>query len=339
MNCGTALAGEYCTACGQRHEPRVHTLGHFASEAFESITHADSRLWRTLGFLLVKPGRLSREFFDGRRARYLPPFRLYLVISVVFFLLVGIPGGGGDDRTRSTPTTGYEKVDALNKAANDLEAQLGDKPGGTVIVAQMRAEAAQEKARLDGLKAAGADAATLDAESKDRVTVGGCEKIIANPRPPDAGIAYDPMLAFCKKLVHASGREVLTAFVHNIPRAMFVFLPLMALFLKLLYWRPKRYYVEHLLFLVHNHAFVFLAFIIQVALIRLPLNETLSGLLQGALWLYILWYIFRSMRVYYGQSRWLTFSKYFVIGLAYFCTSLPVLALVFAYSAISLGGD
>src|SRR5687768_18420722 len=62
-------------------------MAHFAGEAFESITHADSRLWRTLGFLLAKPGRLTREFFDGRRAAYLPPFRLYLVISVAFFLL------------------------------------------------------------------------------------------------------------------------------------------------------------------------------------------------------------------------------------------------------------
>ena len=47
-NCGAPLAGEYCGACGQRHEPHVHTIGHFAGEAFESITHADSRLWRTL---------------------------------------------------------------------------------------------------------------------------------------------------------------------------------------------------------------------------------------------------------------------------------------------------
>ena len=47
-NCGATLIGEYCVKCGQRDEPHVHTIGHFAAEAFESITHADSRLWRTL---------------------------------------------------------------------------------------------------------------------------------------------------------------------------------------------------------------------------------------------------------------------------------------------------
>jgi hypothetical protein len=90
-NCGAPLAGEYCSACGQRHEPHVHTISHFAGEAFESITHADSRLWRTLWFLLAKPGRLTREFFEGKRAGYLPPFRLYLVISLLFFLVAGLP--------------------------------------------------------------------------------------------------------------------------------------------------------------------------------------------------------------------------------------------------------
>src|SRR5689334_11555151 len=95
-NCGQPLAGEYCAACGQRHEPHVHTVGHFAAEAFESISHADSRVWRTLLYLLIRPGYLTSEFFAGRRVRYLPPFRLYLVISVVFFIVVGL--GGGEDK-------------------------------------------------------------------------------------------------------------------------------------------------------------------------------------------------------------------------------------------------
>ena len=104
-NCHAALSGEYCAACGQRHEPHVHTVAHFAGEALESVSHADSRLWRTLWYLLSRPGFLTREFFAGRRVRYLPPFRLYLVISVVFFLVVGLPDGATalivDDDTAS----------------------------------------------------------------------------------------------------------------------------------------------------------------------------------------------------------------------------------------------
>src|SRR5215469_6728606 len=85
-NCGAAVTGRYCAACGQRLEPPLHTLWHFIAVTTEDLTHTDSRLWRTLGALLCRPGYLTREFLAGRRARYLPPVRLYLVISVVFFL-------------------------------------------------------------------------------------------------------------------------------------------------------------------------------------------------------------------------------------------------------------
>src|SRR5262249_31656393 len=86
-NCQTPLVGPYCSNCGQRHEPHVHSMREFASETLEGVTHADSRLWRTLWLLISRPGFLTVEFLEGRRARYLPPFRLYLVLSVVLFLV------------------------------------------------------------------------------------------------------------------------------------------------------------------------------------------------------------------------------------------------------------
>lgn len=89
-NCGARLAGNYCSACGQRHEHEVHSFSHFLREATEDLTHADSRLWRTIVPLLIRPGFLTREFLDGRRIRYLPPVRLYLVLSVFFFLIAAM---------------------------------------------------------------------------------------------------------------------------------------------------------------------------------------------------------------------------------------------------------
>jgi len=135
---------------------------------------------------------------------------------------------------------------------------------------------------------------------------------------------------------HTSAREFLATIMHNVPRAMFVFLPLLALIMKLLYWRPKRYYVEHLLFLVHNHAFVFLAFSIVALLTSIPVVGPHLGLLDGLIWLYMIWYIFRAMRVYYGQSRLLTTVKYLAIGFSYTVTSVLVLGLTAVYSALTI---
>ncbi len=328
-NCGAQLGGEFCAACGQRNEPHVHTLGHFASEAFESVTHADSRLWRTLGYLLAKPGYLSREFFNGRRARYLPPFRLYLVISLLFFLVAGTSGmkleTGG-------PPSG-EDVAGLNSAAESLEKEFPDTPGIAETAARLRQQAAEQQAELEGRAPARQPADSPD-EKTDHVRVGFCEGVT---RPaPGAGWAAESLFGYCQKIENMSGKALLESIVHNIPRAMFVFLPLLAGFMKLLYWRPKRYYVEHLLFLVHNHCFVFLAMTIMILLARIPVVGGKLGLLETAVSLYMVWYIFRAMRVYYGQSRWMTFGKYVSIGFAYISTSAVVLAGTAILSALTL---
>lgn len=86
-NCGTALSGPYCASCGQRaRDPRT-TLGDLARNIVDDLFELDSRVWRTLGPLLVRPGLLTREYVSGRRAHYLPPLRTYLVASLAFFLV------------------------------------------------------------------------------------------------------------------------------------------------------------------------------------------------------------------------------------------------------------
>jgi hypothetical protein len=328
-NCGTALAGEYCAACGQRHEPHVHTLTHFAGEAFESITHADSRLWRTLGYLLTKPGRLTREFFDGKRARYLPPFRLYLVISVLLFLILNLPGklGGAnvDFTADSDEAATAGQVEGMNEAAKALDSI----PGAAQGAAAIRAQAEKEKAAAKGGKTAKREGL------QDQNAFTEFCKAFGKP-DPTANANYARAHEMCAKTAVDHGKALLEAIFHNIPRSMFVFLPLLALVMKLMYWWPKRYYVEHLLLLVHNHAFVFLAIAITTLLDRIPVLGGHLGLLTFAAWIYVIWYIFRAMRVYYQQSRALTFAKYFTIGFAYIITFFTVFVLTAVYSALTL---
>src|SRR5262249_35655867 len=87
-NCGADVAARFCCPCGQKHEHALHSIWHVTREVTEDLTHAGSRLWSTMLALLFKPGFLTREFIAGRRVRYLPPLRLYLVLSVLFFLVL-----------------------------------------------------------------------------------------------------------------------------------------------------------------------------------------------------------------------------------------------------------
>jgi Protein of unknown function (DUF3667) len=103
-NCGTPGSGRYCGSCGQRLDVHLHSLGHFTSEAAEVLTHSDSSLWATLLPLLRRPGWLTREFVAGRRARYLHPFRLYLVASLLAWLASHAVGLGAEPRVSDART-------------------------------------------------------------------------------------------------------------------------------------------------------------------------------------------------------------------------------------------
>jgi Protein of unknown function (DUF3667) len=324
-NCHAPLVGDYCVACGQRHEPHVHTLSHFAGEAFESISHADSRLWRTLLYLFTRPGFLTREFFAGRRVSYLPPFRLYLVISVVFFLVAGVPK---DQRIleidTQTPAERAEAAKTLNDVAKKLEAQAAGNPVLGAVVQDLHKDAATAKAAAD------------DEEYTGGVGDGVRDFCDEFRNQTDlANTTRKNLRDRCRKIAQDGGKELGVSIVHNLPRAMFVFLPLLALFMKLLYWKPKRYYVEHLLFLIHNHAFVFLTLTFLILFGRIPYIGAYVGWLVFANILYMIWYIFRGMRNYYGQGGGLTFAKYLTLALAYITTSLTVFLLTALYSAMT----
>ena len=87
LNCGATLRGQYCGNCGQRARTRLISLWELIRDAFGDLFELDSRIWQTLIPLLVRPGKLTYEYLAGRRARYMPPFRMYLVMSLVFFVI------------------------------------------------------------------------------------------------------------------------------------------------------------------------------------------------------------------------------------------------------------
>lgn len=270
-NCDTVLSGRYCSACGQRTDTAAHTVRHFVHEAIEAFTHADSRLWSTLRLLLRRPGFLTREYFAGRRARYLPPLRLYLILSVVFLVLSAVLNPGTEHHVKPS---GQRSV-----TTEDCAGLQTDVPWGKALL-------------LPRLKAA------------------------------------------CRNMVADNGRQFGETMVRNIGRALFVFLPLMAALMKLLYWRPPRYYLEHLLLLLHNHACVFLLLsIFLLATHWLPPGGWVAPFVLALIW-YLPRYLYRSMKVVYGQPGWLTFLKFTVLAFAYLlCGSFMLLATAFVSAA------
>jgi len=90
LNCGAPLIDTFCSSCGQRNRRRLPTVLELIGELVGEVLEYDSRFWKTLWPLLRRPGFLTREFIEGRRVKFLPPVRMFLVLSIVFFGLSGL---------------------------------------------------------------------------------------------------------------------------------------------------------------------------------------------------------------------------------------------------------
>ena len=291
-NCGTRLVGPYCYGCGQSAHGSARSLSALLEDAWHTLTHLDTRLWRTLGLLLVRPGALTVAFFGGRRVRYLPPFRLDLAASLVFFASAGLLG-------------------AISPTHEPTAQELAEAP--------------------DSDPAAAAFAALTMKHGAQRFDPALCSNIFIQSA---SGHGVEKFARrTCERAAVDGGAAIFRILKGNIPRMMFVFLPLIALIMRLAYWRPRRYYIEHLVFFLHTHTAFFLVLTVR-NLLQLPVGHLpavgSSGVVGIAVALYAAWYVYRAMRNYYGQSRLPTSCKYVGLLLAY----VLCLALTFLGTAV-----
>ncbi len=87
-NCDTSFVGNFCPNCGQSVKDYEKPFGLLIYDLMGNIFAFDTRLWKTLKAVLFQPGKMAGEFIAGHRVRYMPPFRLYVFISFIFFLLL-----------------------------------------------------------------------------------------------------------------------------------------------------------------------------------------------------------------------------------------------------------
>ena len=325
LNCGGRQKGQYCAICGQRAHSRLISLWELVSDAFGDLLELDSRLWRTLTPLLLRPGHLTRDYLQGRRVRYMPPFRTYLVLSLAFFVVAFFDprddlGLLFEPEPEATVEEIAEKEARAEAAKQEILAELaaegiiagdGIPPERAEEVEERIAEAVE--ANGGGIKLQiGDDSDSCDVSSDDLAEMPEWFKRRFTP---------ERVSTVCERVTADGGKSFFDLLLDNIPVALIVLLPLMALVLKVLYPLSRRYFVEHLLFVVHYHAFFFLILILQILfsrlanLIRLP--EAIAVLAMVAASLYIPVYLFIAMRRVYGQGRILTFVKYFGLVIAY----------------------
>lgn len=311
LNCGTTLTGQYCGNCGQRARSRLISIWELLREAFGDLFELDSRLWQTLVPLVIRPGQLTRDYLCGRRARFMPPFRTYLVLSVLFFVIAFFD-------PKDELNLLFEPATETSEAtAPEAEAPTApnedDSTGVNINVSDGEADVACD---------------VEDFESADI------------PDWLSRRMTPERLRIMCDRVTADDGRALIDKLLDNVPVALFVLLPLMALVLKILYPLSQRYYVEHLLFVVHYHAFFFLMLLLQVLFVRLsaltgfPEEASLVVLIGASL--YIPVYLFTSMRRVYGQGVTATTLKFVCLIISYLIGFLLMIGFAALFAAFSI---
>ena len=230
-NCGADKHGEFCAACGQNSRDYLRSAFRVGYDFLTEVFDVDGRLFRTLGYLLTRPGYLSREFTLGRRARYVSPGRLYLLISLTFFFVLSL-------------TSGAVNIDSGSGA--ELSDSLRHDPELQHVFERLPTAERERVEKL--LRERGVDVEEVfDGTTKPAPEADPEEPSALEQKFLERGIDFleDPQQAYQDML-------------GNLPFAMFVMLPLLAAFMKLFYRR--HFYAEHLVFSLHLHSFVFIVF-------------------------------------------------------------------------------
>jgi len=117
-NCGHPLdiSDKYCPNCSQANSTKKLTIKDFVDEFFSTLISYDSKLLKTLSALLLRPGRISKDYINGKRVSYTNPFRFLLSLSIIYFLMLNFSGN----------LSQYDKLGANNKnstfnALNNLD--------------------------------------------------------------------------------------------------------------------------------------------------------------------------------------------------------------------------
>lgn len=298
LNCGTPLAGPHCSNCGQR--AHVHrTLRAFFHDLLHGVLHFEGKTWRTLPLLVWHPGKLTREYIDGKRASYVSPIALFLFVVFLSYALFSALGGADYSGPQ---VNGYESAQAAYAAGEaeleQLRAEREQAMGDPERLAEIDAEIAEVEADQQGLASLpGAIGTEFEKDFK-----AGFEK---NPLPEGNEITAaiekvreNPQLAIYKAQTNAY-------------KFSWMLIPLSVPFVWLLFPFSRRFKgYDHTVFTTYSIAFM-------IALAALSSLLFFFGMpsIGGLLLFYAPWHMYRQIRGAYGTSRFGAFWRMLALSL------------------------
>ena len=307
QNCDTELKGEFCYHCGQNADTHHRTVGHLVFEVFEGLFHLDGRLWTTLPPLFFRPGKLARDLMEGRLARHIPPFRIFLVSLLIFMLVAEHV----TEDARLHPPVAAQQTPAV--ASIDLSDDAPASASASALASASASDAGDDVGNVIGDTAGKLQSArtttTVDAKTGNKTVYHRIDAFSMTDKDADllskmvAKSHMKPQWLKDDVLRALGNKERFFASVFTWGhRLALLLLPIVGVSLGMLYMKKRKdgrrfYLYDHLLVAMNLLSFMFL-----VGAIGMLLPDSAQPIWQVVSWVWTLWAFFSTLRGAYGSS-------------------------------------
>lgn len=336
LNCQHKVEKRFCPNCGQENSEITKSFYHLFLHFFKDFTHYDSSFWKTIFYLFFKPAALTKEYLSGRRLSFLAPIRLYIFISFITFFLISL-------FPNKTIEISKEPQEALKNK---------------VVIPSIDSLHIEEKS-IDGLSRVG----LLSQQNSDTI-----KKILNQTKGTDkkevADFGYESVTELDSIQKHTSEakkvgpteywflkkwlvvkqentneqikEKFILSFTYNLPKVLFLYMPVFAFILWLFHNKKKWYYFDHSIFTLHYFSFILLLILILFFINKLipllgknPLVDWFNFSLKSAGVFWMIYYYFPAHRRLYQQPILKSFFKSITIIIINLVTII-LLTVVFA---------
>ncbi len=303
LNCGHLVEEKYCPNCGQQNTETRQPFHYLFTHFVEDFTHYDGQFWGTLKNLLLKPGKLTNTYLEGKRQKFVPPVKLYIFVSfITFFLFALFPpfevNFQGKGTSKILPQK--NKITEIQKAISEARAKEKLDDADRLYISKLDA-ALKDSAKINEIEGTFDMNKSLD----DDIKVSGYN----NRKSFDSAAAKNPSsfdfinVPFAHKYFELKEQGVKKGDIlkklfensfHNLPKALFIYLPVFAFFLWIFHNKKKWWYFDHGIFTLHYFSFLLLNILIFSFL-----NKLTEAIPIGAInW--ILYLVMTGMVLYSG---------------------------------------
>ncbi|NND93903.1 MAG: DUF3667 domain-containing protein [Flavobacteriales bacterium] len=316
LNCGSELHGEnFCPYCGQENTDKNISIWTLIQDFLGDYFSFDSKLFRTMIPLIIFPGRVPYEFIEGKRVKHIPPLRILIFTSFIFFFIWGITF----ELENEQPADIAEQIDSQLQEQLEEQAMTGDS------LLTLGVEGAN--LNLTGVDSIEELTAFIKAE-KIRGLLDNGYKIdhAVDSICADNSDFERKLYTQIGKMYSSDTATIAKYFVSNLSIIILVMQPFLALLLKLLYIRRRKVFrfISHLVFSLYYHGWLML-----MGIIALLINEVIMGFQPQVFVSFLaLIYMPLALKKFYGQSWIKTLFKSFLILILYIGLIMPFFLVI-----------